>query len=182
MRVLVTLVAAGLLVAPTVFAQPSDSVTPPSTRPSETSLRQLLETMQAQKMLQAVTEQMDSMFDGMLKKQLEGRDLTPEQQKSLQDRQQAAREMIKQLLSWDSMEALYLKVYGDTFTQEEIDGMTAFYASPTGHAVIAKLPLVSKNTMIEMQQRMQQMMPKLQQMAKETADQIKAQDPPKKGG
>jgi hypothetical protein len=36
--------------------------------------------------------------------------------------------------------------------------------------------------MSEMQQRMQQMIPKLQQMAKETAEQVKAQGGAKKTG
>jgi uncharacterized protein len=66
-------------------------------------------------------------------------------------------------------------VYADTFTQKEIDGMTAFYASPVGHAVIQKMPLVLTNSMAEMQKRMGTLFPKVQQIAKETAEEIKAQ-------
>jgi len=59
--------------------------------------------------------------------------------------------------------------------------MLEFYATPAGQAVIVKLPLVVRNTLSEMQQRIQQMMPKLQQMARETAEQIKAQGSAKGG-
>ena len=89
--------------------------------------------------------------------------------------------MIKDLLRWDSMESLYLKVYGDTFSQQEIDGMTAFYASPAGQAVIAKMPLAVKSSMSEMQERVRGMIPKIQQMAKETADQVKSAAPKTSG-
>jgi hypothetical protein len=138
--------------------------------------------MQARKIVQTLSEQMDGMFDSMVKKQLEGQDVTPEQRQAIEARRKAASDMVKELLSWDSMESLYLKVYEDTFTQEEIDGMVAFYSSPAGRAVIAKMPLAAKNSLSEMQQRMQQMIPKLQQMAKEAAEAAKAQAAAKKSG
>ena len=69
-----------------------------------------------------------------------------------------------------------MKVYAETFTQSEIDAMTFFYSSPAGHAVMVKLPLVAKNSMAAMQEQMKSLVPQLQQMAKETAEQVKAQD------
>jgi uncharacterized protein len=184
-RILSLLVVAFLMSTTAVLAQSPDNPAvsaqsePP---PSEESIRQLLNVMQAQKLVQAISEQMDGMFAGMLKKQLDGQELTPEQQRAIEERQLAARNEIKDLLSWDSMERLYLKVYSETFTQAEVDGMIGFYSSPTGQAVIAKLPLATKNSMAEMQQRVQQMMPKLQQMAKDAAEQVKAQATAKKSG
>ncbi len=185
MRILSVLVVAFLMSTTAVLAQSPDN---PGTnaqaepRPSEESIRHLLDVMQAQKLVQAISEQMDSMFAGMLKKQLEGQAVTPEQQQAIEERQQAAKILIKDLLSWDSMEHMYLKVYSETFTQAEIDGMTQFYSSPTGQAVIAKLPQATKSSMAEVQQRVQQMMPKLQQMAKDAAEQVKAQGAAKKSG
>ena len=58
--------------------------------------------------------------------------------------------------------------------------MIGFYSSPTGQAVIAKLPQATKSSMAEIQSRVQQMMPKLQQMAKDAAEQVKAQGAAKK--
>ena len=171
-----------LAATPAVFAQSTDTTTQSESRPSEESVRHLLEVMQAQKIVQTLSAQMDGMFDSMVKKQLEGQDVTPEQRQAIEARRKAASDMVKELLSWDSMESLYLKVYEDTFTQEEIDGMAAFYSSPAGRAVIAKMPLAAKNSLSEMQQRMQQMIPKLQQMAKEAAEAAKAQAPAKKSG
>jgi uncharacterized protein len=182
LRILVVFAVACLAATTSALAQSTDTTPQSESRPSEESVRRLLEVMQAQKVLQALTEQMDSMFDGMVQKQLQGQNVTAEQRQEIQARRQAAEDMVKELLTWDSMESLYLKVYEDTFTQEEIDAMTAFYSSPAGRAVIAKMPLAAKNTLTEMQQRMQQMIPKLQQMAKEAAEAVKAQGPAKKSG
>ena len=182
MRILVVFAVACLAATTSALAQSTDTTAQSESRPSEESVRHLLEVMQAQKIVQTLSEQMDGMFDSMVKKQLEGQDVTPEQRQAIEARRKAASDMVKELLSWDSMESLYLKVYEDTFTQEEIDGMVAFYSSPAGRAVIAKMPLAAKNSLSEMQQRMQQMIPKLQQMAKEAAEAAKAQAPAKKSG
>jgi hypothetical protein len=182
MKILVVSAFALMTATSLAFAQSPPAAVQSDPRPSEDSIRQLLEITQAKKILQAASDQLDTLFDGMVKKQLEGENVTSEQQQAIEARRKAAESMVKDLLSWESMERLYLKVYEETFTQSEIDGMIAFYSTSTGRAVIAKLPLATKNTMSEMQQRMQQMIPKLQQMAKETAEQVKAQGGAKKTG
>jgi uncharacterized protein len=178
----IAIVVACLGVITPTFAQNADSAAQSEPRPSEESIRHLLDVMQSKQVLQTMSAQMDTMFDGMLNKQLQGQDVTPEQQQEIDARRKMAKDMVKELLSWDSMERLYLKVYGDTFTQSEIDGLTAFYESPAGHALVVKMPLALKNTMAEMQQRVRDMIPKLQQMAKEAADEVKAKGAARKSG
>ena len=169
-------VLALFLATGTAFAQDTDATVPPQSRASEESLHHLLDVMQSRKIVETLSQQVDSMYTGLVNKMLEGKTLTDEQRQAIRQRREEALGLFKQLLSWDSMETLYLKVYGDTFTQAEIDSMTAFYSSPTGQAVITKLPQAMKVSMAEMQNRMSTILPKIQQMAKETAEQIKAQD------
>jgi hypothetical protein len=169
-------VLALFLATGTAFAQDTDATVPPQSRASEESLHHLLDVMQSRKIVETMSQQVDSMYTGLVNKMLEGKTLTDEQQQAIRQRREEALGLFKQLFSWDSMETLYLKVYGDTFTQAEIDSMTAFYSSPTGQAVITKLPQAMKVSMSEMQNRMATILPKIQQMAKETAEQIKAQD------
>jgi hypothetical protein len=171
-RFAVTSMLALVLATGTAFAQEATTVAP-EFKASEESIHRLLDVMQARKVVETMSQQVDSMYGGMVNKLLDGKDITPEQLKEIQARREKARGLFNQMLSWDSMESLYMKVYAETFTQSEIDGMTAFYSSPAGHAVIVKMPLAVKNSMAEMQE---QMIPKLQQMAKETAEQIKAED------
>jgi len=75
------------------------------------------------------------------------------------------------------LEPVYIKLYEDSFSQAEIDGLAAFYRSPTGKAVVLKVALVMQNLMTLVQQRMARLIPKIQQMAQETASQIKARRP-----
>jgi uncharacterized protein len=137
--------------------------------------------MQVRQIVLAMSTQMDTMFDSLVNKQLEGQNITPEQRKQIDARRDAMKDATKGLLSWESMESMYLKVYGDTFSQQEIDGMTAFYSSPTGQAVIAKMPMAMRNSMSEIQERMREMIPKIQQMAKETVEQVKSPAPKNSG-
>ena len=181
MRILVAFVVACLGLTAAAFAQNTHPASQAESKPSEASVRHLLDVMQVRQIALTLSSQMDTMFDNMVNKQLEGQTMTPEQQKEVEARRNAARDMVKELLSWESMESLYLKVYGDTFSQQEIDGMIAFYTSPAGQAVIAKMPLAMKNSMSEMQLRVRDMIPKIQQLAKEAADQVKSPAPKKSG-
>ena len=79
------------------------------------------------------------------------------------------------MLTWENMEPTYLKIYEDSFSQSEVDSMIAFYSSPGGQAVVAKLPLVAQNTMQAMLQQMKSLMPQAQQIAKDTATAINTQ-------
>ena len=181
MRILVALVVACLGVTAPAFAQSQNTAAQAESKPSEASVRHLLDVMQVRQIVQAMSAQLDTMFDNMVNKQLEGQNITPEQRNQIDARRDAMRDAMKGLLSFESMESLYLKVYGDTFSQKEIDGMTAFYSSPTGQAVIAKMPLAMKNSMAEIQERMREMIPKIQQMAKDTVDEVKSPAPKKTG-
>jgi uncharacterized protein len=163
------------LAAGSAFAQETTTVAP-EFKASEESIHRLLDVMQSRKVVETMSQQVDSMFGGMVSKFLDGKDPTPEQQKEIQARREKARDLFHEMLSWDSMERLYMRVYADTFTQSEIDNMIAFYSSPAGHAVIVKMPLAVKNSMAGMQEQMKTLIPKLQQLAKETAEQIKAED------
>ncbi|OQA32666.1 MAG: hypothetical protein BWY57_01787 [Betaproteobacteria bacterium ADurb.Bin341] len=69
--------------------------------------------------------------------------------------------------SWEKLEPIYLKIYADLFTQEEVDGMLAFYKSPTGQAMIKKMPAVTHSSMREVQGRLQPIMAKMSALLQE---------------
>lgn len=147
----------------------------PADRASDASLHRLLEVQQARKIVETMSQQMDVVFTNSLNQMLSGKHLNAKQQEVVDKSRIKMRDLFKDVMSWEVMEPLYMKVYADTFTQKEIDGMTAFYSSPVGHAVIQKMPLVLTNSMAEMQKRMGTLFPKVQQIAKETAEEIKAE-------
>ncbi len=156
------------------FGQQVDTATASDVKPTEDSIRQLLVVMQAKAIVDAIPKQMDGYFTSILNQSMDGKPVSAEQQQSIDKMRQKLSDMMKENFNWEAMEAIYLEVYGKTFSQSEIDSMISFYSSPAGRAVVVKLPLAMQNTMAVMQQRMQAIMPKIQQMAKDTAAEIKA--------
>jgi hypothetical protein len=171
----VNIVLALLVTATPVFAQTSPQTSQSESRPTDESLRQLLEITDAKKLVEGLPLQVDAMMTATLKQRLHGQTLSPQQQWAIDSLRAKVAALMKEDLAWSVMEPLYLKLYADSFSQLEINGMMDFYRSPAGHAVIQKLPLVMQNTMTMMQQRMTILVPKIQQMAQETAAEISAQ-------
>src|ERR1035437_650897 len=56
-------------------------------------------------------------------------------------------EMMAQELSWNKMKDDYIALYAETFTEDEMKGMIAFYKSPAGQAFTKKHPELSKRSM-----------------------------------
>ncbi len=66
------------------------------------------------------------------------------------------------------------KIYSEVFTKDEMDGLAAFYSTPSGAALIEKQPEVQQKMQAVMMPRIMAMMPKVQQMAKDFAMEQKA--------
>ena len=67
----------------TAFAQDTDTTVPPQSRASEESLHHLLDVMQSRKIVETMSQQVDSMYTGLVNKMLEGKTLTDEQQQAI---------------------------------------------------------------------------------------------------
>ena len=141
--------------------------------PSDESINQLLELSKAGKLMDSVWGQMDGMMKASLQQVTKGKPLSTDEQ-AIMDRQQTKMmAIIKDDLSWDKMKEMFVQTYRETFSQEDIDGLIAFYKSPTGQAFVDKQPELMKRTMALMQQRMVPMMQEIQKMTQETASELK---------
>jgi uncharacterized protein len=145
------------------------------TPPSETSIKQLLEAGQVHKLIDETIAQLDSYMKQSMQQVTQGQRITPEIQKDIDRRQTEMMGMIKEVLDWNKLEPVYVRVYQKTFTQGEVDGLTAFYKTPTGQALLTKMPAVMQNTLNEMQQMIQPMMQRVQHMQQEVVAEIQAQ-------
>ena len=152
----------------------STATVPAADRPTDDSIRQLLQIQKAQSVMQQVARQVDASFTAMLSQQLQDKTLSDEDRQRIEAARDRLKTLTGKVLTWENMEPMYLKIYADSFSQSEIDSMIAFYSSPAGQAVVAKLPLVAQNTMAAMQQQMRSLMPQAQQIAKDTATEINA--------
>lgn len=145
-------------------------------RPSEQSVRELLALMQARNMINTAMKQMDATMRPMMQQALGGRgQLSEREQQIVDDAHARIQAVMHEELRWDNFEPMMISAYRNTFSQKEIDGMKAFYSSPIGQAVVAKLPMVTQQNMQAMQGRMADMIPRIQQIQKDMAAQLKAE-------
>ena len=150
------------------------SISTQAAPPTNKSVEKLLELSKAGKLMDSVFSQMDGMMKTSMKQVTKGKPLSAEEQ-AIMDRQQTKMiAIMKEEFSWAKMKEPFVQVYRETFSQGEVDGLIAFYQSPTGQAFVDKQPELMKNTMAIMQQRMGPMMQKIQQMSEETAKELQA--------
>lgn len=93
-----------------------------------------------------------------------------EKRQKLQETIDRAAKMMREELGYAKMKPHFTRVYSETFTQEEIDGLIAFYESPAGRAFTAKMPQVMQKTMAIVQEHMQPLMRKLDAEIRESAE------------
>ena len=141
--------------------------------PSDASIDQLLTLTNARGLLDQMKGQFDTMFTAAIKNALKGQPLTPERQ-AVVDRMQAKMSAVmSETLSWESLEPIYIRTYRASLTQDELDGMIAFYASAPGQAYIHKIPVIMQNVMIEMQGMLKPMQEKLAEIQRQAIQEMK---------
>lgn len=62
---------------------------------------------------------------------------------------------------------MFIQLYLDVYTEEEIDGIVSFYKSPVGKAMIEKAPVLMQRMMPMMQKLMGDMQPEIQKIVEE---------------
>lgn len=169
MKLLAIGALASVLAVGPAFAQASDPSTTSETKPSDASMHQLLDVIRAKDMIDAMPKQMELIFNRAVDQTLAGKTLSAKQQRALEKAREKMLAMMGDMFNWQTMEPMFLEIYRSTFSQSEIDSMLSFYSSAAGQAVVAKMPLVMQNTMTIMQKRFQELMPKIQQLAREAA-------------
>src|SRR5438105_3739431 len=93
--------------------------------------------------LKMVSEQTKS---GVMQ-QMMGVKLPPEKEKEVSAFQDRIAKVIADVFAWEKLKPAYVKLYAEEFSEEELDGIVAFYKSPTGQAMVAKTPsLMTKAT------------------------------------
>jgi uncharacterized protein len=160
---------------------PSPTSPAPSNPPSEASIKQLLELAQARKLVDSVMAQMDNLMQQTIAQATRGQKIPAKVQKDIDQQRAEMVTMMKELLDWTKLEPMYVRIYQKTFTQQEIDGMIAFYKTPAGQAVLSKMPAAMQNTIDEMQQLMGPVMQRMQKMQQDVVAGMKAESKNKGG-
>lgn len=159
-----------VLVAFVIIAR---SVSAADAPPTEESVRELMRLTDLRKTLDTVSQNIETSTLATMRHALSGEALSEKQEKILADMGVKLDAMLKEELSAEVLEPIYIEIYRKALRQQEVDGMIAFYKTDAGRAVVAKMPGVAKQTMEATLRRMQTLTPRVQLLQRETLERMK---------
>jgi hypothetical protein len=130
----------------------------------DSTIEELMKVVKTRKLMDSMRAQMDVLMDNSVKAALHGKTPNTKQQAAIDKMKKRMVGMLDDELSWKRFEPLSIKLYKETFTEEELQGMLKFYKTPAGQAVINKMPTLMQKTMMAVQGMTQDMEPRLQQI------------------
>jgi len=145
------LTTAALLASLTAHAAPA----------SQDSVENLLAATKTETMMDAMYAGMEQLMRQGMQQATQGKPLSAEQQRVMDGFATRFAAVMREEMGWQKLRPQFVQLYRDSFDQEEIDGMLAFYASPAGLAVVNKMPVVMQKSMALSQSLMQSFMPKM---------------------
>jgi hypothetical protein len=123
--------------------------------------------------MDSVFTQMEGAMKASLQRLTQGKPLSTDEQAMLDKQQAKMSAILKEELSWEKVKDQYVHAYREMFSQEEIDGLIAFYQTPAGQSLVSKQPELTKRTITILQQRMAPVMQRIQKMSEEAALELK---------
>ncbi len=144
---------------------------------SKETIREMLEVTEARKLVEGMFGQMDGIFRNSVKQAMRGKKPSADEQNIIDRTSEKMIALIREELSWEKLEPMYFEIYQKSLTQEEAEGMVAFYKTKAGKAVIRKLPRVMQEVTSSMQPMMMGMMAKMQKISQGAVEEIKALAP-----
>ena len=124
--------------------------------------------------MEAVFANLDQTMHQSMVAATQGQTLSAEQQRVFDTTSSKFSQIIREEMSWAKMQPLYVQIYRESFTEEEIAGLLAFYTSPAGVAYIEKIPVVLQKSMVIMQARMAPMREKMKIAVQQAVEEAKA--------
>lgn len=141
---------------------------------TQESVERLLAASRAESLMDSMYGHMEEMMRQGMKQASAGQSLGPEQQRMLDTMPARFVVLMREEMSWQKLKPLYVQLYRDTFEQEEIDGLLAFYAGPVGQAYLDKMPVVMQKSMALSQSLMESVLPRMMAAVKDAMAEAKA--------
>ncbi len=116
------------------------------------------------KMDQMMTRMMDqsvAQSQQMVKGMLGNQPMSDADQKAIQEFSTKVLSLMRDNFGWEKMKPTYIDLYADAYTEEEIDGILAFYRSPVGQSMLAKTPELLTKSIAIASARMEALQPQM---------------------
>ncbi len=143
----------------------------PDVQDSRASAEQLLEVLKMGDNFDNAMQQVS----GMQKSILSQMDLSEEEMVVAEKAAQSSMKVTMEKFSWANMKEMFVDIYAEVFTAEELDDIIAFYESPQGQKYVEKQPELTRVTMQKMQAVMAEIMPEIQKETAKLVEQLKAE-------
>ena len=131
---------------------------------------ELLALMDMDQLLPSMREQMESAISAQIEQVAECEAMKP----AIQDYSRNMTALITTQLNAESFMPEIAQIYVDVFTQEELEAVLEFYRSPIGQKMLAKTPELMQRSMAIGQQKMAELMPKIEVAVDEFSEKIAA--------
>ena len=90
--------------------------------------------------------------------------MTPEKKKIQQEYIDNSMKVVDQQFGWPVLEPAFTKLYMDSYSEADLDGILAFYKSPAGQDMLNKTPALSSGVMEIVHGHMGDFQPKMQSL------------------
>ncbi|GLQ90316.1 DUF2059 domain-containing protein [Dyella flagellata] len=142
---------------------------------SDASIRQLLEITNARTMLDGIMSQMRTTMQKSALQSV-GHPLDVQEQQILSSGIGKVMDTFQNQLAWDKFEPIMVEIYRKNLSQQEVNDMLVFYRSPTGRALIAKMPVLQQEGGEAGQRLTQAAIPQARQIFAQMMDDMKAHE------
>jgi hypothetical protein len=132
----------------------------------------LLVLLEMEENLDNTMKQAMGMTANMMKKRT---DLSPEQQQAVQKALEVSTKATLEEFKWAKIKDMFIDIYAEVLTLEELEGLIKFYESPIGQQYIKKQPQLTTASMIRMQKLMEEVMPKIEASVKKAMEELPAE-------
>lgn len=130
------------------------------------------------KMIEPMTEQMKRMFQAQFS-QLGGDSF---EGINVDTYLEAMTEILNEVFAWEKIKDEYIDVYTETFTEQELKELIAFYSTETGKKYTELTPQVNQRTMLVAQGKMTDVMMRMQAVSEQMINDLKAAGSPEAKG
>ncbi len=161
MRIKLLSCAAALLFSLQAQAEPATRAT----------IEKLLQVTDAAAMMDQAYLQLDQISEQMLKSSGTGLDTDPQARQMVRN----INALVREELSWKQLEEPMIALYGNVFSEDELQDIIAFYQSEAGQKMLKRQPELMQGTMVMMQEQMQRLMPKMKALVDKQVAEYRSQ-------
>lgn len=138
---------------------------------------EMMTILHTQRTVEQIAENIKKQIAGAADK-IAGPTPTDDSKAKVADFEKKVNALIDAQLSWDTMQAGFTDVYVKNFTEEQLDGIIAFYKSPAGVALLANMPTVNTQVAQFGNSHMTELQPQLKQLFEDFQKSEAAAAPP----